>query len=183
MREKKRKEAKRFEARTVPFGSLQGPNSQERDKSPTCLGVGEDRRPKWFFQELHKGNWRGSWSWSVELDSSLIAMRPREDGRAVKGSHSQKGGKGPVWVHGWALRQPELLLGSRGPCCTSVYPAPRQSLPRFGWDTAMDLWGAGVEVAAGWRFMWFRGWFIAFLGSCHVVIFSMWLKEGKQLSL
>ena len=46
MREKKRKEAKRFEARIVPFGSLQGPNSQERDKDPICLGVGEDRRPK-----------------------------------------------------------------------------------------------------------------------------------------
>lgn len=68
---------------------------------------------------------------------------------------------------------------------TLVYSSPSQSLglPRFGWDIAMVLWGAGTEVAAGWRFIWFRGWFIAFLGSCHVVIFSMWLKEGKQLSL
>jgi len=54
-------------------------------------------------------------------------------------------------------------------------------LPRLGWDTAMDLCGTDVEVMVGWRFTWFRGWFITFLGSCHVVIFSMWLKEGKQL--
>lgn len=50
-------------------------------------------------------------------------------------------------------------------------------ITRFGWDTAMDLWGAGVGVAAGWRFIGFRDWFIAFLGSCHVVIFSMWLRK------
>lgn len=30
---------------------------------------------------------------------------------------------------------------------------PERGLPRFGWDTAMDLWGTGEEVAAGWRFM------------------------------
>lgn len=50
------------------------------------------------------------------VSSWTAVSQPRgqeKTARAVKGSHSQKGGKDPIWVHGWALRQPELLLSSR----------------------------------------------------------------------
>lgn len=47
--------------------------------------------------------------------------------------------------------------GAPEPQPGEVFCSVRARLPRFGWDTAMGLWGTGVELAAGWRLRGFRG--------------------------
>lgn len=128
-----------------------------------------------FSKNFKKGSWKRGQTSSVNPTlGSTVAKRTSKEGKGRK-KCSLSAQMGTTASR--AASEPTAPRWN-----TAFNSTSKHGLPRFGWDTAMGLWGTGVEVAAGWRLIWFKGWFITFLGSCHVVIFSMWLKEGKQLS-
>lgn len=97
-----------------------------------------------FSESFNKGNWRGCWSWSVELDSSVTAKRPRKDGKGGERVTQPEGRKGSylgTWVGTEATRAASELEALAAPLFIQLRgKAYQDSAETRPWTSGALVW-------------------------------------------